>query len=178
MQIQKGDTRAMVALAQQYTRGAMGVPKDINMATLLLESSADAGNPLAALQFASMFQHGEGVIEKDLEKAVWYYIMSAASGCSQANFLTGSLELDRSNFSKGKELIQAAAAHGNSSAMEVMNQSIKTTMILSRSVSKIFWNQKLHISSSHEKPLLICRITYSVNYEDSELVRPRSHFRP
>jgi hypothetical protein len=54
VQIRKGDTRAMVALAQQYTRGAMGVPKDINMATLLLESSADAGNPQAALQFAKI----------------------------------------------------------------------------------------------------------------------------
>ncbi len=73
-----GDAAAQYTLAQRYSTGAPGVPKDFAEAALWIRKAADQGMTKAQYALGMMYANGQGVMKDAAEAAKW--VAKAAEG--------------------------------------------------------------------------------------------------
>ena len=99
----------------------------LNREAKLLQFAAERGFPEAQIKLGEMYLHGHRV-EKDIEKALWYFREAAEPGHQEAQFALGSIYLHGQDVGKDVDeatyWIGTAAQQGHLGALCTVNGGV------------------------------------------------------
>ncbi len=108
-----------------YYLGANGYKRDYEKALELLNTAAEAGNPLALYQLGNCYRYGNGV-KINKKKAAEYWQRSSDLGCAEAKYELGYLYYKgdgvKRNYDTAFALFSESAEAGNHAALFMLGE--------------------------------------------------------
>lgn len=118
------DAEAFNWMGLAYFDGTLGLEKDINKAFSLWDQAAELGSILAYFNFATEYHQGE-TVEKDMDKALHYYILAAIGGHEISRHFLGLLEKRNRNKIRAMKHFMIAARAGYDYSLKEIGEGYK-----------------------------------------------------
>ena len=122
--VEKDDTQAMSNLGHHYNRGRIGLPRDTNKAMELWRRAAELGNSNANLTLGCKYNSGE-IVERDIEKATYYWELAAMGGEVDARYSLGWAEGQAGNWDRSLKHFMLAAGGGSKESLSTIQVMFK-----------------------------------------------------
>lgn len=137
----KGDPTACYYLAEMYSKGLGGLPKDYVEAFGLYERAARYDYAEAQYQVAVMYEEGRGVL-KDEKKAASWYEKAAGKGHADAQYRFAEYEFDKAVFWQEESKRKESGAEGKSEQEESVRRAEDFGKYKQRLSSAVSWYNK------------------------------------
>ena len=119
--VESNDAIAMRNLGGCYHLGIYGLPRDYKKAMKLLLRAGELGCAAAYNNLGYAYDNGEGV-ERDMEKAKYYYELAAIGGDAYSRHNVGLLEWHAGNFDRAVKHCMISARAGYDNSLVVIRQ--------------------------------------------------------
>ena len=119
--IEAGDANAMFTLGCFYSKGEIGLPRDLSKALELWHRAGELGYAGAYYNIGHAYYFGEGV-ERDQEKANHYFELAAMKGHAIARHNLGYFEYEKSNWDRAIKHYMIAAGGGWNGSVKNIQQ--------------------------------------------------------
>ena len=113
--VQKKDPEAIRFLGDQYSKGQLGLRKDMSRAVELWTEAAELGSVDACYALGSTYMNGDGV---DVARGVRFYEKAAMLGHSMARHNVGCYEYNNGNYDRAVRHLLIAAKMGSALSLE------------------------------------------------------------
>ncbi|KAF9144992.1 hypothetical protein BG015_012043 [Linnemannia schmuckeri] len=144
-QAYRGDTAAQIRLGTAYKKGGYGLTQDYKLAMkwfLLAVKTKDENNAIAQSNIASLYEHGQGVVQ-DMSEALNWYVKAAEQGRVLAQLKAGECTINidgKADYAKALPWFLKAAEQGNSEAQYKAAMLYNNGQGVSRDMSKaMYW---------------------------------------